>query len=76
MKYENYSCNVAIGSVTEAMKAQRVLSGAAIPSDVVKVDKVKGRRGCVYGLSFSCVQEKNVHSLLYSAGISVKERDG
>ena len=45
MKYEHYPCYVAIGSVTEAMKAQRVLSGAAIPSDVIKVDKVGRRDG-------------------------------
>lgn len=75
MKYENYSCNVAIGSVTEAMKAQRVLSGTAIPSEVVKMDRARGRGGCIYGLSFPCVHKKNVHSILYSAGISVEERD-
>ena len=75
MKYEHYPCQIAIGSVTEAMKAQRVLSGAAIPSDVIKVDKAGRYGGCIYGISFMCAQEKNVRSLLYSYGISVKEGD-
>ena len=73
MKYEHYSCKVGVGSVTDAMKAWRVLSAAAIPSEVIKVDKARGLRGCIYGVGFSCAQEKNVRSLLSSAGISVKE---
>lgn len=75
MKYEHYPCHVAIGSVTEAMKAQRILSGVAIPSEVTKIDKARRRGGCIYGVSFICAQEKNVRSILYSSGISVKESD-
>ena len=73
MKYEHYFCNVALGSVTEAMKAQRVLSAAAIPSDVIKVDKARRHGGCIYGLSFACSQERNVRTLLNSSGIAVKD---
>ena len=73
MKSEHYSCNVALGSVTEAMKAQRVLSSAAVSSEVIKVDR--SRRGCVYGVSFPCVQRGQVLSLLSAAGFSVKDAD-
>ena len=73
MKYEHYLCTVAIGSVTDAMKAERILSRAAIPSDVVKVDKTRKKSGCIYGVSFACSQDSNVRSLLTAASINIKE---
>ena len=72
MRMTANDCSAAIGSMTQAMKAQKALANAAIPSTVIKSDSSL-RRGCVYGLSFSCEQEKNVRVVLGSARITVKE---
>jgi len=62
-----------IGSVTQAMRAQRVLNGAAILCDVIKADSAKGSRGCVYALSYDCVQNANVRRILERAGIRPRD---
>lgn len=65
-------CFVELGSMTYAMKAQNALSAAAIPSAVMKSEASSSRRGCTYGLRFSCLQEKNVKTVLTAARIPVK----
>lgn len=65
-------CFVELGSVTYAMKAQNALSAAAIPSTVMKSESSSSRRGCTYGLRFSCLQENNVRTVLAAARIPVK----
>ena len=50
----NASCTAILGSVTQAMRAQRALASAAILSEVRKVDAASGRRGCAYGIEYSC----------------------
>ena len=68
-----YKCSAEIGSVTEAMKAQNVLAAAAIPSEIIKKEGTSRRRGCVFGIGFSCSQQNNVRSILGAAGITPKE---
>lgn len=66
-------CRVELGAMTLALRAQRLLGVAAIPSTVVKNSSSSfGSRGCSYGLHFSCSQRHNVESLLASEGIRVK----
>lgn len=72
MKEGAGSCSAELGSMTYAMKAQRALSDAAIPSAVYKTDSSPSRRGCSYGIRFSCAQEKNARRILERARISVK----
>lgn len=48
-------CVFEIGSVTHAMKAQKVLSDASIPSKIVKIKNDKRGRGCVYGVETECI---------------------
>lgn len=66
-------CSAALGSVTQAMKAQKALAAAAIPSTVIKWEASSRLRGCMYGVQYSCVQERNVKSVLTSAHIAVKQ---
>ena len=66
-------CSAAIGSVTQAQKAQAALAAAAIPSTVVKWEGSSRLRGCVYGVRYSCLQEKNVKTVLAAARIAVKQ---
>lgn len=72
MKRDSYECSAELGSVTEAIKAQRVLAAAAIPSEIIKSEGGR-RRGCVFGIGFSCTQTNNVRAILSSARINPKE---
>lgn len=66
-----YNCTAVVGSLTIAMKAQKALSAAAIPATVVKLDSSVTKRGCAYGLEYSCNQDGNVHAVMNSSGIKV-----
>lgn len=69
-------CFAVMGTLTNAQKAQRVLSTAAIPSSLTKNEASSSHKGCVWSVTFSCNQLGNVKSVLYSAGIHVKEWGG
>ena len=66
-------CLAVMGSMTQAMRAQKVLAGAAVRADVVKADSAHTRRGCAYALSYPCAQENNVRTILAGAGIRVRD---
>lgn len=70
-KYSYKSCTAALGTMTAAQKAQKVLASAAIPSGMTKLD-TSPHRGCVWGITFSCNQTENVRSVLAAAGIAVR----
>ena len=69
MKRDSYECSAELSSVTEAMKAERVLAAAAIPTEVIKIEGAR-RRGCVFGIGFSCAQANNVRAILSAAKIT------
>jgi hypothetical protein len=69
MKDSSGTCTLEIGSVTQAMKAQELLSRYAIPSKIIKTDS-SSRRGCVYALSYACSQSNNVNTILSNAGLA------
>lgn len=66
-------CLAVMGSMTQAMRAQKVLLGAAVRAGVVKADSAHTRRGCAYALSYPCAQENNVRTILAGAGIRVRD---
>ena len=68
------SCRIEIGSITQAMKVQKILATAAIPTTIIKKESTgRGSKGCIYGLSFSCLQINNVRTLLERERIRVRE---
>ena len=69
-KYQNAS--VVLGTLTNAQKAQRALSAAAIPSKIVKQTQSNIHRGCVWSVEFSYSQKQNARTVLSNAGISVR----
>lgn len=69
----NGNCRAELSSVTTALKAQRALSAAAIPSNVIKIESSSSRRGCAYGIEFACNQMNNVRTVLSGAGVAVKK---
>ena len=66
-------CVAEIGSMTQAMKAQRVLAEIAVPTTVIKSNSAENRRGCAYGISFDCAQRENVENALVRAGVRVRQ---
>lgn len=66
-------CTAVIGSMTQAMKAQSVLSEAAIRTTLTKISSSKTHNGCAYGVDFPCTQSGNVRVILTNAGVRVRE---
>lgn len=64
-------CTAAIGSLTHAMKAQSALTADGIVSKIVKLDPSMTRKGCAYGIEYSCDDHKAVRSAFNTAKISV-----
>ena len=63
------NCFIEIGSVTQAMKAQKALAAAAIPAKVIKKESAARQKGCVYGLEISCRQLENARAVLEASKI-------
>lgn len=74
MKGHGEGCFADLGSLTLALKAQKLLGAAAIPSAVIKnSSSSRTNKGCSYGLRFSCSQSENVKKVLTDGGIRVRE---
>ena len=71
--FYSYGCLAVMGSMTQVLRAQKVLSDAAVRAEVVKADSAHTRRGCAYALSYPCSQENNVRTILSTAGIRVRD---
>ena len=76
MKENRVRCSCMIGSMTQAMRGQKALAGAAILADVIKANTGSSLRGCAYGLSYPCAQENNVKTVLTRAGVRVRSYQG
>ena len=66
-------CTAVTGTMTMAMKAQRALTKAAIPSNTVKVSKSVNNTGCIYGVEFDISLLGKARAVLDGAGVEVKE---
>ncbi len=62
-------CVFQIGSVTHAMKAQKVLSEMSLPSKVVKTKNDGRGRGCMYGVQTDFMYKNTAIRILNSVGI-------
>ncbi len=70
------TCTAVIGSMTLAMRAQSVLSEAAIRASIAKISSSDARGGCAYGVDFPCTQNANVRMILTKAGVRVRQYIG
>ena len=61
---------IAIGSVTYAIKARRVLSRNGIQSKLVKIDALESHNGCTHGLEIDSEDFYATVMGLRNAGIS------
>ena len=64
-------CTASVGSLTHAMKGQRLLEGVGIAARIVKLDAGKTRKGCSYGIEFSCSETKRVRSVFGDAHLPI-----
>lgn len=62
-----------VGSMTNALQAERALASAAIRCEVVKQDT--GGRGCGWGVTFPTTQQPSVAAVLSAAHINVRRYD-
>lgn len=58
-----------IGSVTQAMLAQRALLGEGLRAEVIKADAVSERYGCAYAIEYPYAAEARVRQILRSREI-------
>ncbi len=63
-------CTLKTGSMTYAIKARRTLAAEGINVRVLKLGDTGKKKGCVYGIEFSCSLSGNVRAVLSHAGIS------
>ena len=66
-------CFTIIGSVTQAMQAQRILNAASVRTELVKADSSITGRGCAYALLYPCVMENTVLQALQNSSIRVRK---
>lgn len=66
-------CTAAMSSLTHCMKAQRLLASSSIETTIVKLDASLTRKGCAYGIEFSCYLKKEVRSILARANIPITQ---
>lgn len=62
-------CRFILGSVTQAMKAKRILSMHSIAAEVVKLGNSPKSDGCVYAIQFFRAHKQNVVNLLQKENI-------
>lgn len=62
-------CIATIPSLNICIKAQKALAENAIFCKIITIDPKLTKRGCAYGIEFSCTDEKNVKYILRRAGI-------
>jgi hypothetical protein len=65
------NCTAAIGSLTIAMKALAAIEQEGLAGKIVKLDPSMTRRGCAYGIEYSCDAHKSVRSAFTAAKIPV-----
>ncbi|MBE6632709.1 MAG: DUF3343 domain-containing protein [Ruminococcaceae bacterium] len=70
------TCNAVIGSVTQAMRAQRLLVGGKVMARVIKASPKETGRGCAYAVTYPCQQADEARELLRRGGIRIRGGDG
>lgn len=67
------NCTIITGSVTQAMKAKRILAEHSIAVEVTKLSAIRNQKGCIYGIAFPCGHRGNITRILGNAGIPFEE---
>ena len=73
MKEYNEKCIIAVGSMTFALKGQKLFGQNNIVSSVTHLAPSMTRHGCAYGIVLDCRYTKNSVALLSENGIRYSE---
>lgn len=66
-------CVAAIGSMTMAIKGSRILAQGGISAQIIALSASETRRGCGYGVSYSCGKQYAVQQLFKNARFPVSQ---
>ncbi len=58
------NCIASMPSLNISIQAQRALGGKGIFSRIVSLDPSMTKKGCAYGIEFSCEMERDVKAVL------------
>ena len=72
-KDKQMMCIVSMRTMTQALRAQRVLSERGIRSEIVSLDATLTKNGCAYGLQLMCRDVRAVERILKESGIKYGE---
>lgn len=67
------TCIATIPSLNICIRAQKALANEGLYSKIVSVDPSITRRGCAYGIEFSCSDERQIRNILRRAGVSISQ---
>ncbi len=70
--YKRSLCRASTGSMTMAIRARRTLLAEGVTVSVKKLSAGVEKRGCIYGIEYSCELSGNIFSLLRSKGIEIE----
>ncbi len=67
------NCIYITGSITQALKAKKLLAEHSIAVNTTKTSFEKGKTGCVHGIEFNCNYSANIKRILLGAAIPFEE---
>lgn len=62
-------CIATISSLNLSIKAQKTLANEKIYCKIVSLDPSLTKKGCAYGIEFSCSEERTVRTILHRGKI-------
>ena len=68
----NRNTVAALGSITAAIKIEKLLSEHNIQSRIIKLDPAYTDKGCAYGVEFSPSRKGSVEKILKGRGFEYK----
>ena len=66
-------CRAALGPMSAAMRAEHILRDAGITTHVIALEPDETKRGCAFGLAYTCTEDARVRAALRAARISVSQ---
>ncbi len=66
-------CACTVGSMTQALRAKRVLERVGIRSSPIPADPTRTHAGCAYALSLPCTDADRARVILHNVGFTVKD---
>ena len=66
-------CCAALGPMSAAIRAERVLRDAGVTAHVIALEPDETKRGCAFGIAYTCTEDGRVRATLRANRISVSQ---